>query len=368
MTLSAPSAPKEDAPAPVPPNFREPIDIRSLALSGILLILVFAALRSAWSLFLPMFLALLANLALTPIVRLLERVGLPIPFAAALVLGSLVALLVLGANSLADPARDWVARAPELTHQLERRLRRLRNPIRQITDATESVEALAEGGAKTDKVEIKPPRTLAQVLFDSTQVFITMAATTLVLLYFLLASGDAFLQKLVEALPRLSEKRRAVQIVRQVEGDVSRYLLTISLINTCLGAVVAFALYLLHMPTPLLWGVMVATLNFIPFLGAVCSGVILGSVALFTFDSLTHAALVPAVFAAITSLEGLLITPALLGRRLALSPVAVFTSLMLWTWLWGVPGALIAVPILAIAKIVCDHTDSLQPLGSFLGR
>jgi len=366
--MNALPQPTPDEDPPSAPHIEGPIDIRSLAITGIFLILGFAALRAAWSLFLPMFLAILANLALTPVVRLLERLGLPKGIGAALVLAGMVALLAYGVSALSDPARDWLARAPRMTRQLESRVRAIRNPIDQITEATEQVERLAAGGESPEpKVELKPPRTLAQVLFDQAQLVITMGATTVVLLYFLLSSGDIFLQKLVESLPRLSDKKRAVQIVRRVEGDVSRYLLTISVINSCLGAIVGTVLYLLGMPTPVLWGVMVAVLNYIPFLGAVCSGIILGAVALLSFDSLAHAALVPLLFGAITSFEGMLLTPALLGRRLALSPVAVFASLMLWTWLWGVPGALLAVPILAIVKIVFDHSTSLRPIGHFLG-
>jgi predicted PurR-regulated permease PerM len=190
---------------------------------------------------------------------------------------------------------------------------------------------------------------------------------TIILLYFLLASGNLFLQKLVRVLPRFQDKRTAVTIVHQVEKDISLYLLTVTMINAGLGVAVGTAMYGLGMPNPVLWGVMAGCFNFIPYLGAITSAVVLTLVASVTFDQLAHIIVVPVVFAALTSLEGMIITPTVLGKRLSLNPVAIFIWLLLWGWLWGIPGTLLAVPLLAVIKIMCDNIAPLAPVGEFLG-
>jgi predicted PurR-regulated permease PerM len=201
-----------------------------------------------------------------------------------------------------------------------------------------------------------------------TQSFLTSLVVVIALVYFLLASGDLFLRKLVKVLPNFTEKKRAVEIFRRVEDDISHYLLTATLINAGLGTVTALALYLLGMPNVMLGGVMVALLNFIPYLGAVVNFIILAVVAILTFDDLSHALLVPSVFLILTTLEGQFITPTILGRSLTLSPVVIFIGLIFWMWMWGIAGAILAVPILAVIEIFCDSFEFLAPIGEFLGR
>jgi predicted PurR-regulated permease PerM len=188
------------------------------------------------------------------------------------------------------------------------------------------------------------------------------------LLYFLLAAGDTLLRQAVTIAPRLSDKRRVVEIARETEDDISYYLLTISLINGALGVAVGSAMYLLDMPNPILWGVMAGIFNFVPFLGAVTGIGIVALVALLTFDHFWSILLPPLSYLVLTSFEAQFITPALLARRLTLNPVAVFLALIVWTWLWGVAGALLAVPLLATLKICCDHIEPLNPIGTMLGR
>jgi predicted PurR-regulated permease PerM len=163
-----------------------------------------------------------------------------------------------------------------------------------------------------------------------------------------------------------SERRRIVSIARRVQSDMSRYLAAVALINVLLGTAVALSMHLLQMPNPLLWGVMVAVLNFAPYIGALVSAAVLTLVALTTFPSIAEALMVPGTFLALTILEGQLITPAVLGRRMALSPAIVFVSVIIWGWLWGIAGALMAVPIATSLKVVCDHLPTLGLLGSFL--
>jgi predicted PurR-regulated permease PerM len=189
-----------------------------------------------------------------------------------------------------------------------------------------------------------------------------------VLLYFLLAAGDLFLQKLVKVLPRQGAKETAVEVAREVEGTVSRYLLTTAAINASEGVVVAGAMYLLGMPSPLLWGVLVALLEFVPYLGAATLVVLLTLAGLTAFDSVGQALAAPATFLAINFVQAYVVAPVLLARRLTLNPVAVFVGLAFWFFLWGVPGAFVAVPLLAAFKTVCDHVPALAAVGEFFGQ
>ena len=245
----------------------------------------------------------------------------------------------------------------------------MKKSVEGVSKAAQKVEEIATVDAqakqKQQKVQVASP-SLAGRLLSGTQTFLASAAATIVLLYFLLAAGEVFLLKTVQLMPTLSDKKRTVAMVRTIESDMVRYLSTATCINAGLGAATAVAMYLLGMPNPVLWGVMVALLNYVPFLGPFVGLIILTMVAILTFDSVGEAMLVPTVFSVMVIIEGQILTPYILGRNLTLHPVMVFLTMLLWGWLWGVVGALMAVPILMAFKIACDHLPSLAPLGEFL--
>jgi predicted PurR-regulated permease PerM len=190
----------------------------------------------------------------------------------------------------------------------------------------------------------------------------------IILLYFLLAAGDLFLQKLIKVLPQFRDKKKAVSIARETEASISTYLVTVTLVNLTLGLAVAGVMYLLGMPNPLLWGALAALVEFVPYLGATALVAVLSLAGLVTFEQIGHALLVPAAYLGVNILQSQFISPLILGRRLTLNPVAIFVGLVFWWWIWGVPGAFIAVPLLATFKIFCDHIEALAPIGEFLGR
>ena len=214
---------------------------------------------------------------------------------------------------------------------------------------------------------MKSPSWIKQALFGGTTTFVSEAIVVIVLLYFLLASGDLFLRKLIKVLPTFEDKKRAVEIAREIEHNISTYLFTVTLINIGVGVAVGVGVWLLKMPNPVLWGVLAGVLTYIPYLGAMVGIGILGLAALLVFDDLGHALAVPAVYLVVSFLEGNFVTPLVLGRRLTLNPVVIFVGLLFWFFLWGIPGALLAVPTLAVFKIVCDHVDTLAPIGEFFG-
>jgi predicted PurR-regulated permease PerM len=343
--------------------------IQTVALVGLLVLGVFYTLYFASAVFIPIALAVLFSLLLAPLVRRLARFGVPEALGAAIVLALVLAGVVFGILRLAEPAADWLARAPYSFARLEERVRDLRTPVEQVQEATRKVEELADMQAEPGRpaVVVEGP-SLAQSLAIGTYSFLTAAAITTVLLYFMLASGDLFLLKLVQALPRLRDKKLAIEIARRSEREISTYLLTITCVNAVLGIATGIAMALLGMPNPVLWGVVAGMLNFVPYLGPTITIAILAFVALLSFDTWPEILLPPLVFLLLTALEGQLITPFVVGRRLMLNPVVIFISLLIWGWLWGIPGMLMAVPLLAAFKILCDHIEPMTPFGAFLGR
>jgi len=188
------------------------------------------------------------------------------------------------------------------------------------------------------------------------------------LTFFLLAAGDLFLQKLIRVLPQFKDKKRAVSIAREIEDQVSVHILTTTAINVGVGVLTAIAMWLCGMPNPMLWGLVAGLLNYMPYLGAIATMVVLGLAALVTFDTLGRALVVPGAFFVINLLEANVITPLILGNRLRLNTVALFIGMMFWWYVWGIPGALMAVPMMATIKIFCDHFEDLAPVGEFLGK
>jgi len=343
--------------------------VRSLAATLLVIIATFYTLYFARAFFLPVTFGLLLNLLLSPFVRTLKRARIPYPIGAAIVVLSIVAVVAVGGYFLAEPAQEWVTKAPQSVAAANVKLRKLRRPMEQVTKSADQMARAATTGSSTPRVQevtLAGP-TLMDRVVGASETFLAGALETLVLLYFLLASGDLFLQKLTKMLPEFRDKKKAVAIARETETSISMYLTTVALINVCEGGVVALVMWALGMPNPVLWGVLVLFLEFIPYLGALVMVGVLTLAALSTFDGIGHTIAVPASYLAINLLQAYLVTPLLLGKRLTLNPVAILMGLILWWEIWGVAGAFIAVPLLATFKILCDHIETLAPVGEFLG-
>lgn len=335
--------------------------------TGLLALAIFAICYFARQLLIPVFLGLMVSLLLGLPVRKLTRFGMPQALGAALVLLATLSVVALLSVRLSDPAAEWLARLPQASYQAEYKLRELVGMVREMKEIGEKVEEIAEGNKGTgDKAVVVQGPGLASLFLGGTTRVLAMGGVTLVLVYFLLAYGDIFMRKLVKVLPTLSEKKRVVEIARRIEHDVSIYLLTITVINVGLGLVTAAVLFGLGVPSALLWGTLAALLNFIPYVGAIGTALIIALVSLLTFNTWLDILLPPLCFILLTGIEGYFVTPSLVGRRLTLNPVAVFLALLLWGWLWGAAGLILAVPLLVVAKILCDHIESLESFGEFL--
>ena len=338
-----------------------------VALLGIFLIMLVGLVFFARDFLLPVVLAFLLALTLSPIVRFLQKRGVAPPISALFIVLIVLTIFFAGIFFLSGPVSEWVSQAPEISRKIQHRLAVLKSPVDAVVQASEQVGNIADSTSAADiqKVVIQQPGMLS-IAAASAFGGLTTAAVTFVLLLFLLASGTMFYQKLIGILPTLTDKKRALTIAYDVERDVSQYLLTITLINCGFGAAVALAMVATGMPNPILWGVAALLLNFVPYVGALGGIVMVGVVALISFESVGYAVVPPLLYAAFAFVEGQFVTPILLGRRLELNSVAIFICVALWSWLWGIVGAIIAVPLLVAVKVFCDHFEGLSSFGEFL--
>ena len=369
------SAPPADATAPQPDIRRtvaaaEAPRARSIEATILTALALLYSLYLAHEFLIPIAFALLLNFLLSPLVRRLLRWGISPPVSAAFVVVLLIGAVAEGIYQLSGPAQRWAVTAPQSFSRAEHKLRTIIRPVQQVTKNVErAADAVSSSpGGTAPNVVVQAGPSVSSRLFGTTQRIVAGLLEIFILLYFLLAGGDLFLQKLIKVLPHFSDKVKAVEIARATESAVSAYLSTAFLVNMVEGAVVAGVFWLLGMPSPLLWGTLVFCLEFVPYLGALTAVIVFTVAGLTTFDEVARALLVPGSFLAINLLQANVVTPLLLGHRLTLNPVAIFVGLSFFFWIWGVPGAFLAVPLLASFKIFCDHIESLAAIGEFLGQ
>jgi predicted PurR-regulated permease PerM len=319
---------------------------------------------------LPIFLACAAAMTLKPLIRWLSCCHIPPALSAAVVLCLLVSAIGIGFFELGRPALTWMNEAPQHMTALRQRVQKIFPRLARFNQAAAAVNNLGATENEQEKatvVEVKTSR-VPSTFIHWTGTLLAGVGETLVLLYLLLASGDLFLQKLVRVMPTLHDKKSAVEISHEIQQNISNYLFSVSLINIGLGVVVSGGLYFMGVPNAAMWGMFVAVLNFVPYFGPVAGIIVLATVGLLTFDTLWKGLLPPAWYLLLHLLEANLITPVLLGRRFTLNPVVIFVSLIFWTWLWGVSGALLSVPILVSIKVVCDRVPAMSPVSELLSR
>ena len=342
-------------------------DMRAVSLTGILCLLLLWMLYFAREILVPITFAFVLNLLLQPVTRTIDRLGIPKPLSALLTLLAFLALLLLVCASLAGPLSAWIARAPESLPRLESHLWAIQPALERLQNANRELEQLARSvTGSASSISLAGPG-IGGFLFSSTRAVATGLGTMVIVLYFLLVSGDLFLRRLVEILPTLSDKKQLVEMSHEIERNVSSYLSTVTLINAGVGLATGAAAYLAGLPDPLLWSVIAFLLNYVLILGPLTNIAILLVAGLMSFDSLWRAVIPALAYLAIHIVEGEGFTPMIVARRFTLNPVLIVLSLIFWFWMWGIAGALLAVPLLAIFKMVCDRVAPLAGLGHFLG-
>ena len=322
--------------------------------------------------FLPVLLAIFLSLTFSPVVRALRRRGVPESVSAGLMVLFATVGFAFAISYLADPLSTWIERFPAQFLEIKQRLSVFFDKLTLLQDASNSLSmepgempgeaSTAENGDNGDNGET------GIIAMAATNILsiATAALVTMVLSFFLLAKGRLFYSKILERFSGLQDKKDALSTVYTIERSISRYLLTITLINMLLGVAIGTAMWLLGMPSPLLWGIAAAVLNFLPYIGALMG--IIGSavVAVLTFDALGSALIVPLVYALLTGLEGQFVTPAYVGKSLSINPVVIFLSVAMWSVMWGLAGALIAVPLLVVINTIAQNVDSLSWFAHFI--
>ncbi|HET7370553.1 MAG TPA: AI-2E family transporter [Gammaproteobacteria bacterium] len=313
----------------------------------------------------PIAMALLLAVAFSGTIEWLEKHGVPPAGGGGIIVLLLVCISFASVYGLAKPLQEWVSRAPQGMQRVEKHLHWLEKPLHEVQQLQKKATGLI-GGGNSQNQQPALQFNLTSKLLGWTTTFIYGLSVTIALLYFMLATGRGLLLGVVHALPRVREKERAVGIAFGLQGLISRYLFTITVINFALGTLVALALWGLGMPDPVLWGAMVAIFNYIPYLGAVASATVISIVAVISLPSFAKALVAIAVVVVLTTAEGQYVTPHVLGRRMALNPVMIFIALIVGAWMWGVVGAFIAVPVLACITLACEEIEPLQPIAGFL--
>ena len=389
MSEHAASSLQADAPAlpgdePQPVEFEETHDATDdvlhevlpgyvrASIFGIFLIMLAGVLYFASEVFMPIVFSFVLALTLTPIVRFFEKKHVP-PAATAIALAlSIAGGAAWGVSALIDPVTDLIDSAPRIQAQVEEKLRAIREPMEavmeaqeELGDATSVAPAGEEATEEVQQVTVQGPGILTSAA-GSVLGGLTTFVVIFVLVTFLLASGDMFYEKLVRSFDTLSDRKRALRTAYDIQREVSRYLFTITIINAGLGIAVGTGLHFIGMPQAYVWGVVAFVANFIPYIGAVLGMGAAALVALVTFPTFTGALLVPLYYFACTFLEGQFITPLVVGRRLRINAVVIFISVAFWAWMWGLVGAILAVPLLVIAKTLASHYPALNTFADFL--
>ncbi|MFN3313600.1 MAG: AI-2E family transporter [Hyphomonas sp.] len=356
MSAAGPSSNDTSSPAPVSaPHW---------AVIGIFLILALGALSLTKGIFVPIVTALMIALVASPIRRALGKLGIAPSLAALLIFAATLSVLAFIIYAGAGTIANRLENAPEILERAEIEVRKLLGSVQPMLDATDKISEMGNGG-EAETVVLRQPGFLALMAQGTPAVF-GQAVITLTLAFFLIASGDLFYEKLVQIMPTIRDKRRALQIARDIEEQLSNYLFTITAINAAVAVLIGFVAWYFGLPDPLLFGLAAFLLNFIPYLGPAAGILTMFITGLVVMES-PFAAILPAfIYWLINTIEGQIATPILLGRRLRLNAVVVFISFAVWAWLWSFMGMLLATPILLSLKVIADHIPGMKGIGIFL--
>lgn len=337
-----------------------------MLLNGMLLLALLYTITLTKALLIPLVLAAFIGLALNPIVAAGTRFHLPRWLTASVLMIGLVVGITTSASLLVQPAVGWFHGAPSAIKSFVPKFRSVTKPLEAANKATQT---LVSGTSRASIAPTTPISITAWDVVSTAPKVLAAVLSVLLLVFFFLIYGDSMLRRLVEITPSFAYKRHAVTIVRGFQSEVSRYLLTALLINTSLGAITAGMLWLYKVPDPLLWGTVAMFANFIPYVGAIVTTTVLAVVAmLYAKDVNLHVFLPALTFAGITAIEGNLITPMIQGASMRLSPIAILLWLLIWGWLWGIPGTLLAVPMLTCTKLICERVRGWEWFAMIVSR
>ena len=381
---------QDDLPAPLVVDVDAPVGVRNVPLMVIAVVAMILLLQYAAAVFIPVVLAILVSYTLSPSVTALQKRGIPPAIGAGFVLLLVVMLLGLGTYKVSGQVSEIIDQVPVAAQRLRERMGRPEGisggVVEKVQRAAQEVDKTASAAApdpaavssrqraaEPQKVEIvQPTFSLTGSLWSGSMRllgFLGQFVLVLFLVYFFLVTGDLYKRKLVKiAGPTFTEKKLTVQILDEVNRQIESFVRVQLLTSVLVGFATSFALWWFGVNQYVVWGILAGVFNSIPYLGPIVVTGGLGVVTFLQFDSIETTALVCGVTFLITSIEGFLLTPALMSRAARINSAAIFTGLLFWTWVWGVWGTILAVPMLMMIKAVCDHIEDLQPLGELLGE
>jgi predicted PurR-regulated permease PerM len=313
---------------------------------------------------LPLLLAWIAAMTLKPLVNWLHKFRVPMALGSALVLAFFLILITAGISWLGQPAVKWIRSAPETLPQLKQKYQHVLQPITRFTAAISGNESQSTTNSPPAATQGNNNHFFG-TMFDWTGSLLAGLATAIVLTFLLLLDGDRLIQKVAHFSPH-HHKNRTIEISREIQHGISNYLFTVTIINICLGILVGTILWLLKMPNPAMWGGVATLLNFLPFFGPTIGVFMVGLAGLIAFDSVGKALLPVSAYLAVHLLESYLVTPFALGQRFSLNRAVIFMMFIFCAWLWGVVGALLAMPILVSVKVICERVPSFHPAAEFI--
>jgi predicted PurR-regulated permease PerM len=377
-----------DEPPPVVVDVDAPVGVRNLPLALIAVIAVILLLKYASAVFIPVTIAILISYALSPSVTSLQKHGVPPALGAGIVLVLVLALLGLGAYKLSDQVVQFVEGVPTAAHRLRDRVAEHRLQRGGVVDkmqraATEvdktAAVATPDTSSSADQPDgirqvqiVTPPFSLRSWLWSGSMTLLGFAGQVvlvLFLVYFFLVTGDLYKRKLVKiAGPTFTQKKLTVQLLDEINRQIESYMRVQVLTSVLVAVATSLALWWLGLEQYVVWGLLAGIFNTIPYLGPIIVTCALALVAFLQFDSIPKTLTICGAAFLITSVEGFLLTPALMSRAARINSAAIFTSLLFWSWIWGVWGTVLAVPMLMMIKAVCDHIEDFQPIGELLGE
>lgn len=353
-----------------------PVDLRSAAPVVVAIIASLALLHWASSVFVPLVLSMLVSYALMPVVDRMERWRVPRALSAGLVLIALGGALGFTAVALQDDAQAMVESLPEAARKLQRALgvmqREPNGTLSKVQEAARTIEEAVTPAPERDvpRVQIEMPRAHA-VLWTGTLGLVTLAGQAVIvtfLTFFVLAGGNTLRRKLMDiAGPSFARRRITLELLGEIELQIQRYLMVNIVNSVVIGLAIWLLLWWVGLEYAVVWGLIAALLNWVPYLGATAITIVTTLAAYVQFGSFDKAAVVLAGSTLAQILQGNLLLPWMLSRASRMSPVVVFVALLLFGWLWGVPGLLLGVPAMMVVKTVCDRVDDFKPLGRLLG-
>jgi predicted PurR-regulated permease PerM len=348
------------------PELPTRLDLKTVFLGGLFIMALLVVFHAASEIIIPFMLALMLKFVFHPVIRRCESHKISKKVASLLIILLLLGALVGMVRAISEPAASWGAKFQDNYPELRQRVDFLRKPVAKTQKLLAQADTMTDAQPAKKMVVVVEGENVSDKIIDTAQNIVGGLFTTSIILLFMLSTGDTFLRRFVEILPRFKDKRQAIEISYEIERDISRYLLTITTMNACVGVAVAFTMLACGVENPFLWGALAFILNYIPFAGPFAGIVIFFVVGLIATDN-PSLAFVPAIsYLLFHVLESTFLTPMLLAKRFTLNPVLIICSLIFWYWMWGIAGAIIAMPMLAILKISCDRIERLAGFGHLL--